>query len=199
MIEILYSKKGEGLRYPVMLRQNLVDVAYGSAAAHLDTFAGAIEQAVRDAVDTVVDARHLKPSQTISLVQRIRDATEKLYMKKNVMEEVARSVGYTPDYIRRIWREETGTRYHEYLQEVRLRFARRKLLFTSLPVGEIGRSVGYGNVQYFSDLFLQHYGIHPSDERRRSLPAAKYDIIKKTGPERGLSGTDGRKTYGDLL
>ena len=168
MIEIHYCEKGAGLPYPVLLRHRTLDVAYRSAAAHLTVFAREIESAAERAVCDVKAGWNLKPAAESDLARRIRAATERYYMLPEAAASVANEIGYSTAYMRRIYYRETGERYHAYLKELRLRAAKRYLIFSSMPVGEVGRAVGFRNSQYFSEAFFHRFGIRPSEERKRN-------------------------------
>ena len=82
----------------------------------------------------------------------------KRYIKNNLSEELNRNkiageACMSPDYVSRIFRQETGIQLTEYITNMRMEEARRLLISTSLPIGEIAYKVGYYNIAYFSRVF----------------------------------------------
>ena len=58
--------------------------------------------------------------------------------------------------------------YAEELKELRVANAKKRLLMTGLPVGEIGRSVGYPDSNYFVKVFKRSTGLTPSEYREKN-------------------------------
>ena len=59
-----------------------------------------------------------------------------------------------------------GTSVRQYLIMVRMHKARRLLLFTDIPVTDIGTRVGYFNPKQFTDIYRKFYKRRPQDERK---------------------------------
>lgn len=78
----------------------------------------------------------------------------------------AERLGVTPTHLTRACRECCGRSASRLLAE-RVHFeARRLLVETDLPVGDIGRRIGFASPAYFSRAFLKHTGKSPSVFRR---------------------------------
>lgn len=102
---------------------------------------------------------------TESIVRHI-----KRYIKNNLSEELNRNkiageACMSPDYVSRVFRQETGTQLTEYITNVRMEEARHLLESTNLPVGEIAYRVGYYNIAYFSRVFRIRNGATPAEYR----------------------------------
>ena len=89
------------------------------------------------------------------------------YSKAISLDEVAKSANLNPEYLSRVFREETGSNYSTYLTDIRLKQAAYLLSNTLLRVQRIAEEVGYPNVSYFSTIFKKKYGINPYEFRRR--------------------------------
>lgn len=56
-----------------------------------------------------------------------------------------------------------------YLRQIRVQQMARLLCSTDLPIAAVARSVGWADANYASRCFHTHYGISPTEFRRRSL------------------------------
>ena len=72
--------------------------------------------------------------------------------------------GYSADYMRRLFRKDTGKSPNEYLTEMRLRTAKSLLSsrkFSNYSITEISSMVGYKDISYFSRIFKEKTGMTP--------------------------------------
>jgi AraC family transcriptional activator of mtrCDE len=60
----------------------------------------------------------------------------------------------------------------EFLCELRLDVARRKLAISSLPLGDIAAEIGYQSESAFSRAFRRRFGIPPGEARASAIPLA---------------------------
>ena len=111
------------------------------------------------------------------------------YMKKNYsrdlsLETLAKTFGYSPTYLSRMFRKYALTNYKTYLDGIRLEHAVellertdqsigeialhavRDLEETDLAIGEIALNHGFPNSKAFSRAFKEKYGMLPSGFRR---------------------------------
>lgn len=72
---------------------------------------------------------------------------------------------FQKDYFNRLIKKKTGMTYSAYLQNIRLKNAKRLLLETELSVSEIAEQVGYHNKGYFYKIFTEKYGLTPAKYR----------------------------------
>ena len=94
----------------------------------------------------------------------------KQYVKENLAEDigrddVAKACFLSPDYVSRVFRQETGIKLSDYITEKRMELARRLLLTTDLSIGEIAGKSGYGNLAYFTKVFRIRNGVPPAEYR----------------------------------
>ncbi len=81
-------------------------------------------------------------------------------------EEVAAVSRVSPAYLGKLFKEELGIGFSEFLTQVRLEEAERLLAGSNLSVKEIAGAVGYPDEKYFSKLFKKTTGIKPTEYRR---------------------------------
>lgn len=82
-------------------------------------------------------------------------------------KEIAEYVGYHPDYLNRIFKEEIGYTISEYLLNERLRTAKSMLVKTNMQISSISLNIGYSNFSYFSKIFKDYTGLSPAEFRRK--------------------------------
>lgn len=81
------------------------------------------------------------------------------------IDMIAQEVWLTPNYVRNVFKEYTGTTVFEYITQKRFDMACRLLSETKKPIKEIGTEVGFANVNYFYTAFKTRMGMTPSQYR----------------------------------
>jgi AraC-like DNA-binding protein len=76
--------------------------------------------------------------------------------------ELARHLGYSPDYFARLFRRSHGMAPRGWLLEQRLRQGAALLRESSIPVGEVAAKLGYEEVYLFSRQFHRMFGMSAS-------------------------------------
>lgn len=90
------------------------------------------------------------------------------YMEPLTTSDVARAVGFSPNYLSRRFREATGIGLHEYIVFVRLQHAAQELISTPDSITAIALRCGFSDSNYFKDSFKKKYGVTPRNYRRIS-------------------------------
>jgi AraC family transcriptional regulator len=103
-------------------------------------------------------------------LRRIADAIEGQPDSPPSLSDLAGLCGISPRHLMRAYKQGTGRTITEYVETVRLRRAVRLLSDTDLPVGEIGRQVGFAGHSGFSHAFRRAVGEPPSSFRKRRRP-----------------------------
>ena len=75
--------------------------------------------------------------------------------------------GYNGDYLERIIKKNTGMTLNEYGRSFLMKKAALMLQDTNYGIGEICEKLGYSNRNYFNRLFMNCYGMLPSQYRSR--------------------------------
>ncbi|WP_028544084.1 helix-turn-helix domain-containing protein [Paenibacillus taiwanensis] len=81
------------------------------------------------------------------------------------LQHVAREVHIHPHHLSERFKAETGMNYIEFVTQARMERAGTLLKESGAKVADIGRSVGYEDVKYFSQLFKKHTGCTPTEYR----------------------------------
>jgi two-component system response regulator YesN len=94
------------------------------------------------------------------------------YIKSNLgksltLSIVAEQVGLSAHYLCRLFPEEKGVSFQEYIKQQRMEMAARLLRSTSLRIYEIACQVGVPSYRYFSSVFREYAGLSPTEYRRQ--------------------------------
>ena len=82
------------------------------------------------------------------------------------LADVAAQAYMSGSYFSRKFKKITGLNFSEYLTSTRIKAADDLLLQTSLSIAEIAASCGFGDANYFGDIFKKHKGMSPTMYRR---------------------------------
>jgi two-component system response regulator YesN len=97
--------------------------------------------------------------------------TIELYIRDNykndlTMEDIAKKLNFSPDYLSRIYKKCTGQSPLKYVIHLRINEAKRMLTSDlDLDIKTIGELVGYNDQYYFSRIFKNQTGHYPSEYR----------------------------------
>lgn len=84
------------------------------------------------------------------------------YREEIVFEDMAKEIGISYSYMRKIVYELTGKSMIDYLNQLRIEKAKQLLMDTDLTIKQIAAEVGYYNVQSFNRFFRKYEGMPPS-------------------------------------
>lgn len=82
------------------------------------------------------------------------------------LDDVANCCGITSTYLSRLFKEEVGMKFSDFLIQTRIEASKKLLEETKRSIKEIADIVGYADEKYFSKLFKKKVGIKPTDYRR---------------------------------
>lgn len=136
------------------------------ALYHSSNMAGVI-QAVRmgiERLETVfrADGGVAKRREVEQIKQYIRENYSDSGMG---VDQLAREVGMTPNYLSSIFKKNTGENLSRYLKGFRMERAREMLENTNEKIGIICEKCGFVNVSYFCQSFREFFGISPQKYR----------------------------------
>jgi two-component system response regulator YesN len=121
---------------------------------------GAADTLEREAIDQEPRSPHY------AVLKRAEAYIAENYARGLTLERVAAHVDMAPTYFSRVFKQERGCTFIEYLTRVRLEEAKRLLRTTMLSMADIGYAVGYQGPNYLAEVFKATEGITPGTYRR---------------------------------
>ena len=99
-------------------------------------------------------------------VEQIKQYIRENYSDSGMgVDQLAREVGMTPNYLSSIFKKNTGENLSRYLKGFRMERAREMLENTNEKIGIICEKCGFVNVSYFCQSFREYFGISPQKYR----------------------------------
>lgn len=117
---------------------------------------------VTEACSNIITKRE---EQTSGLISKAKAYIEKNYNKDISLDEVSRSVDISPYYFSKLFKEETGENFIEYLTNIRIEKAKKLLLYSDMSIKNICIDTGYSDPNYFSRIFKKQVGLTPTEYR----------------------------------
>ena len=100
-------------------------------------------------------------------MEKAKDYIRQNFQKDLTLDEVSKIVDISPYYFSKLFKQETGENFIEYLTKIRMKHAEKLLLDPSYSIKEICVMSGYGDPNYFSRIFKKYEGVTPSEYRER--------------------------------
>lgn len=135
---------------------------YMAASSDLGGISYGMHQLVKEFVDI------LKKSLGEDLSPIVLDSVK--YIRRNycepvTLQEVSDHIGVSHAHLSRVFKEEMGQGFSDYINTFRLGKAKELLSESSMTLSEIAQSVGYSNQQYFTRVFKNQTGMTPGQYR----------------------------------
>lgn len=86
---------------------------------------------------------------------------KQMYSSGITLEETAEQLRITPSYLSRLFKEETGTTFTEYITAYRIDRSAQLIRTGPNSIKDIYQQVGFNNYSYFIKLFKEHMGETP--------------------------------------
>lgn len=108
---------------------------------------------------------HIKVSADSRRVQKVEEYINGHYNADIRLQTLADIVGMTPTAFSRFFKLRTGKTISEYIIDIRLGIASRKLVDTTMSIAEICYDCGFNNVSNFNRIFKRKKGVSPKSFR----------------------------------
>jgi len=109
-------------------------------------------------------------------VDKIIEYLQKFYQSDIDFEEMAKEIGISYSYMRKIIIEMTGMSLIDYVHSLRIKQAKDLLKSTQLTISHIAEEVGYNNIRSFNRFFQKVENMTPSVYR-----SEQYKVFKTSG------------------
>ncbi len=151
-----------GMEYHFLSRQDYLPslLALNSLDEIQQWFLSKIGAACRDVVQS-------KEKQSSSSVERAKAYIAERYNKDISLDEVSKEVDISPYYFSKLFKEETGENFIEYLTGLRINKAKQLITGSDMSMKEICTEVGYSDPNYFSRIFKKNVGVTPTEYKDR--------------------------------
>ncbi len=107
----------------------------------------------------------IQKQESDGIITKAQDYIRQNFQRDLPLEEVAQSAGISPYYFSKLFKEETGTNFSEYLTGIRIETAKQLLCNQKLSIKQVCLDSGYANPNYFSRIFKKWTGITPTEFR----------------------------------
>ena len=99
------------------------------------------------------------------VIERIQIYIQKNYQKDLTQDFIASLFYLNRSYLSTLFRQKTGMKFVDYLNNVRIEKAKEMLLGTNRKMYQISKAVGYDNTKYFFRIFKKKAGMTPEQYR----------------------------------
>ena len=106
-----------------------------------------------------------KTETTNDVVEASKAYIEANYTKNITLDDLSMAVNISSYYLSRIFKENTGENFIDYLTRLRIEHAKELLSTTQYSMKEIGVMSGYSDPNYFSKSFKKNVGVTPTEYR----------------------------------
>ena len=109
-----------------------------------------------------------KEEQSVSVISKAKNYIDSHYMKDISLDDVSREVNISPYYFSKIFKDETGENFIEYVTNIRMEKAKELLTQSDCSMKEICGMVGYSDPNYFSRSFKKNTGYTPTEYKEHA-------------------------------
>lgn len=114
--------------------------------------------------EVLIRIRKIKDNRYYHVTEQAKTYIENHYMELDLsVEVIARECGYSSYYFSRIFKELVGMNPVEYIKQIRIREAKRRLEEQNIKVTDVAELVGYSNASNFYSTFKKMVGMTPSE------------------------------------
>ena len=125
-----------------------------------------VEAVVRTIV-ALIDYNRRSEQDITPVVRRIIGFINQNLNSTLSLKQFSEQTNMNATYIGRLFKEETGMYFSDYVVHKRIAKAKHLLETTTFSVGDIGRQVGIYDVSYFTQCFKKQVGLSPMKYRQQ--------------------------------
>ena len=100
-------------------------------------------------------------------VLKVKDYIDTHYKDEIRLEQLADLIGMTPTAFSRYFKHRTGKNLSDYIVDIRLGYAARRLVDTSDTIAEVCYRCGFNTLSNFNRQFRKHKGCSPTEFREK--------------------------------
>ena len=149
-----------GLRYGLLYRKDYLDTVLACSS-----YEELRQWFIRKIVEATRNVTEKKREQNNSVVGKAKEHMKQNFARDLSLEEVAKYVDISPYYFSKLFKEEEGENFIDYLTSLRIAKAKELLHGTEVSIKEVCSEVGYSDPNYFSRIFKKVVGYTPTEYR----------------------------------
>jgi YesN/AraC family two-component response regulator len=116
-------------------------------------------------IDFFTMLEHLPKQDYSATVMQMLNYLENHLHEKITLNDVACSLSKNSKYLGRLFKQEVHSSFKDFLLMRRIHEAKKQLLFTDLPIGQIGTDLAFSNQSHFTECFKKHTNFTPKKYR----------------------------------
>lgn len=106
-------------------------------------------------------------TQNKNISEQMKDIIHNEFESELTLEVCSARLNYHPNYLKTVFRKETGVNFSDYLSHYRLNQAKKWLLETDMKIAEIAERLRYQNPQNFIRYFRKMENMTPGEYRKK--------------------------------
>lgn len=100
-----------------------------------------------------------------TIIEKVKEYIQENLSSDISLSTVSESVYISSQYLCKIFRDETGMNFTDYVTQVRMEKAKEYLLETNMNIESVAENVGYKTPHYFTKKFKERFGMTPKSFR----------------------------------
>lgn len=114
--------------------------------------------------------KSLRREHCLPIIQKVKDLIAANYHDPELgLHKIAAAMQVSLSYLSKLFKQETGQSFTDYLIKIRIREAMQRMNQPQLKVYEIAEQVGYGSQHYFCAAFKKVLGVTPTEYRQKNI------------------------------
>jgi AraC family transcriptional regulator len=97
---------------------------------------------------------------------RVKEYLREHFSEPPTLVEIAKAASVHPTHLARVFREFERCTVGDYIREVRIDYARKRMLTTNEPLVDIALTAGFADQTHFTRSFKRVTGMKPNEFRR---------------------------------
>jgi two-component system response regulator YesN len=135
---------------------------------HLKTIAETESWFMKTVMEPMVSLLNKKwEAQNKNISEQMKEIIHEEFESDLTLDLCASRLNYHPNYLKTVFRKETGVNFSDYISQYRLNQAKKWLLETNMKVSEIAEKLRYQNSQNFIRYFRKMEDMTPGDYRKK--------------------------------
>ena len=129
-----------------------------------------MEEGIWSCFGTILESSVEKEKKTTTLlVKRAEGMIKEYYHQGITLEEIARELSVSEEYLSSQIKIETGKNFTEIIRALRIGKIKSLLLLSDMSINQIATEVGFSNAKYMSRVFRAETGMSPSEYRKINI------------------------------